>query len=87
MKTKITNLKEEKRNIEKSVSLAQEISNSLKSDVTLLQPYLVAVLTSVLPTFGSLYPVDARIEYFDLWLLAPESSVLNIIVSCLKVKQ
>ena len=87
MKTKITNLKEEKRNIEKSVSLAQEISNSLKSDVTLLQPYLEAVLTSVLPTFGSLYPVDARIEYFDLWLLAPESSVLNIIVSCLKVKQ
>ncbi|KAH0794152.1 telomere length regulation protein TEL2 [Histomonas meleagridis] len=73
--------------MEKAGILAREISDFLKEDQTLLQPYLEAILTSTLPTFGSLFPVDIRLECFDLWLFAPEYPVLNVIISCLKNNQ
>ena len=87
MKTKIAQFKDEKRNMERASSLAREISDYLKEDQALIQPYIEAILTSTLPTFGSLFPVDIRLECFDLWLFAPEYPVLNVIISCLKNNQ
>ncbi|OHT09909.1 hypothetical protein TRFO_04464 [Tritrichomonas foetus] len=84
MKTQIAQLKNEKRDVKKAAQLVQTISEQLKEDQLLLQPYLETVLTSVLPTFGNLFPVDVKINCIDLWLFSPEFSVLSIIVSGLK---
>jgi hypothetical protein len=84
MKTKISQLRDEKRNVQRAESLAAEISEHLTTDPLLLPPYLEVVLTSVLPAFGSLLGVDARRQCIDRWLLAPEFRVLSLIVSSLK---
>ena len=57
MKTQIANLKDEKRDVKKVAQLVRSISDQLKEDQLLLQPYLEAVLSSVIPTFGNLFPV------------------------------
>lgn len=87
MKTQIANLKDEKRDIKKAAQLVRSISEQLKEDQLLLQPYLETILSSVLPTFGNLFPVDVKLECIDIWLFSPEYSVLSIIVSCLKNPQ
>lgn len=87
MKTQIANLKDEKRDVKKAAQLVRSISDQLKEDQLLLQPYLEAVLSSVIPTFGNLFPVDVKLECIDFWLFSPEFSVLSIIVSCLKNSQ
>ena len=87
MKTQISQLKSERQNVKRVEQLATEISSSLVEDQQLLQPYLEAVLTSVIPTFGTLIPVDVKRNCFDMFLLAPEFQVLSVIVACLKVPQ
>lgn len=87
MKTQIANLKDEKRDVKRAAQLTRTISDQLKNDQLLLQPFLEAILTSTLPTFGNLFPVDVKLECIDLWLFAPEYSVLSIIVSSLKNNQ
>ena len=87
MKTQIANLKDEKRDVKKAAQLCRSISEQLKQDQLLLQPYLEAILSSVIPTFGNLFPVDVKLECIDIWLFSPEYSVLSIIISCLKNDQ
>ena len=87
MKTQISQLKSERQNVKRVESLAMEISSQLIEDQQLLQPYLEAVLTSVIPNFGTLIQVDVQHKCFDMFLLAPEFQVLSVIVACLKVPQ
>jgi hypothetical protein len=84
MKSKISQLRSERQNVQKVEVLSLAISESLSEDPALLQPYLEAVLSSVLPNFGSLVPVDVKHKCFDSWLLSPQFPVLSVIVSCLK---
>ena len=87
MKTQISQLKDEKRDVKRASQLMVSISDQLKEDQLLLQPYLESVLTSVLPTFGNLLPVDVKNNCIDLWLFSPEFIVLSMIVSSLKFSQ
>jgi hypothetical protein len=84
MKTRISRLRDEKRDVQRAEALATEISEYLSTDPLLLQPYLEVVLTCVLPTFGSLLGVDVRRQCCDHWILTPEFPVLSLIVSSLK---
>lgn len=75
------------RDVNKAAKLAIELTDELKKDPTLLQPYLEIVLSTVLPTFGAIFPVDAKIHACDYWIFQPDYKILNILVASLKLKQ
>ena len=83
MKTQIYRLKSI-TDAEKAAQEVRSISDSLKSDQTLLQQFLESCLTYILPYFKDTFSLDTKINCIDYWLLQPTHPILSTIVSCLK---
>lgn len=83
MKTQIYRLRGI-RDAEKAAADVRSISENLLHDDSLLQPYLEACLTYILPYFKETFSVDTKIQCIDYWLLQPRLDVISELVAALK---